>query len=380
MREVAGDITFLEEDQLELRRIVRAFLGRHVDEASVRRQMETAEGFDRSTWDRMTAELGLPALAIPEDREGIGATALEVVVVAEELGAVLAPQPFLPAVLAAAGLVALDRASSDSLLQGIVCGEIVAVVPPRTAVGDPPGGQELRVEGTGTARRLSGHAHFVVNGAQADRFLVYTDAPDGPALLTFASGERVRVQEWPCLDTTRPQASLIVDGVPVTVLASGVPVAAAWARAQRWGVLTLAAGEVGVARRCLEMSVEYAGVREQFGRLIGSQQSIKHHCTDMLIALDLARVAVRDAAVSVRDERSDADAAVHQARYLAQQAAELATRDCIQVHGGIGFTWEHPAHLYFKRARADASLLGSSRDQLDAFAALTLQPPSGSRI
>jgi alkylation response protein AidB-like acyl-CoA dehydrogenase len=100
----------------------------------------------------------------------------------------------------------------------------------------------------------------------------------------------------------------------------------------------------------------------------------------MLIILDLARVAVRDAAIAVRDERSDADAAVHQARYLAQQAAELATRDCIQVHGGIGFTWEHPAHLYFKRARADASLLGSSRDQLDAFAALTLQPPSGSRI
>jgi alkylation response protein AidB-like acyl-CoA dehydrogenase len=379
MREVAGDI-FLEEDQLELRQIVRAFLGRHVDEASVRRQVETAERFDRSTWDRMTAELGLPALAIPEDREGIGATALEVVVVAEELGAVLAPQPFLPAVLAAAGLVALDRASSDSLLQGIVRGEIVAVVPPRTAVGDLPGGQELRVEGTGTARRLHGHAHFVVNGAQADRFLVYADAPDGPALLTFASGERVRVEERPCLDTTRPQASLIVDGVPVTVLASGVPAAAAWARAQRWGVLTLAAGEVGVARCCLEMSVEYAGVREQFGRLIGSQQSIKHHCTDMLIALDLARVAVRDAAIAVRDERSDADEAVHQARYLAQQAAELATRDCIQVHGGIGFTWEHPAHLYFKRARADASLLGSSRDQLDAFAALTLQPPSGSRI
>jgi alkylation response protein AidB-like acyl-CoA dehydrogenase len=379
MRELAGDITFLEKDQLELRRIVRTFLGRHLDEASVRRQVETPERFDRSTWDRMTAELGLPALAVPEDRGGIRATALEVVVVAEELGAVLAPQPFLPAVLAAAGLVALDNASTDSLLEGIVGGEIVAVVPPRTAVGHPGGGQELRVEGTGAARRLRGQAYFVVNGAQADRFLVYVDAPDGPVLLTFGTGERVRVEELPCLDGTRPQASLIVDDVPVTVLASGAPVAGAWARAQRWGILALAAGEVGVARRCLEMSVEYAGVREQFGRLIGSQQSIKHHCTDMLIALDLARAAVRDAAIAVRDERSDADAAAHQARYLAQRAAEVATRDCIEVHGGIGFTWEHPAHLYYKRARADASLLGSSTDQLDAFGALTLQPPSGSR-
>ena len=117
----------------------------------------------------------------------------------------------------------------------------------------------------------------------------------------------------------------------------------------------------------MEISVEYASVREQFGRLIGSHQAIKHRCTDMLLALDLARTAVR------------ADAAVHMARYLAQQSAELGTRECVQVHGGIGFTWEHPAHLYFRRARADAALLGTPTDQLDAFAAITLDTASGSR-
>ncbi|GAF43037.1 acyl-CoA dehydrogenase family protein [Rhodococcus wratislaviensis] len=379
MPELAGDRAFLGEDQLELRRTIQAFLGKHVDESAVRRQVETADRFDRAVWARMTTELGLPALAVPEERGGFGATALEVAVVAEELGAALAPQPFLPVVLAAAGLATLDDRSSTVVLESIVDGGVVAVVPPPTAVGASRGSQSVRVLGTGDTARLTGKADFVISGAQADRFLVYTDRPEGPLLVTLTTGDGVTVQERTCLDNTRPQACLVFDDVPATVLASGPESAAAWSRAQRWGLLVLAAGEAGVARRCLEMSVEYGGVRKQFGRLIGSHQAIKHRCTDMLIALDLARAAVRDAAIAVRDERPDAGTAVHQARYLAQQAAEFATRECIQVHGGIGFTWEHPAHLYYKRARADAAVLGSSTDQLDAFAALTLQTPSRSR-
>ncbi|MCB8913991.1 acyl-CoA/acyl-ACP dehydrogenase [Rhodococcus rhodochrous] len=376
MPELAGDRAFLGEDQLELRRTMVAFLGKHVGEAAVRAQVETSDRFDRAVWQRMANELGLPALAVPEHRGGFGATALEVVVVAEELGASLAPQPFFPAVLAAAGLSAVDGDPSAAVLESIVSGEVVAVVPPVTAVGAVAAGIRARVHGDSV--HLTGRADFVVNGAQANRFLVYTDGPDGALLVALTRGDGVSVGERTCLDSTRSQACLDFDDATATIIATSREAEAAWRQAQRWGQLVLAAGEVGVARRCLEMSVDYAGVRKQFGRLIGSHQAIKHRCTDMLIALDLARAAVRDTAIAVRDDRPGVDAAVHQARYLAQQAAEFATRECIQVHGGIGFTWEHPAHLYYKRARADSVVLGTSTDHLDAFAALTLQTPTES--
>lgn len=379
MRELASDLALLGDDQLELRNAVRSFLAKRVDEAAVRRQVDTPDRFDRPTWDRMVGELGLPALAIPEDRGGFGATAVDVVVVAEELGAALAPQPFLPAVLAAAGLVAIEGQAADDLLEAVMGGSVIAVVAPPSAIGAPRRGQDLHVSVTDDLTQVTGTAAFVANAGQADSFLVYTEAPDGPMLVAVRPGPGLQAMEWTSLDLTRPQGAVTFQGAEATVLGRGPAVLAAWRRAQLWTVLVLAAEEVGVARRCLEMSVEYAGVREQFGRLIGSHQAIKHRCTDMLLALDLARAAVRDAAIALRDDRSDADAAVHMARYLAQQSADLATRECVQVHGGIGFTWEHPAHLYFRRARADAALLGTSTDQLDAFVALTLDTPSGSR-
>ena len=379
MRELAGDLALLSDDQLELRKAVRSFLARQVDEAAVRRQVETRDRFDRGTWERMVGELGLPALAIPEDRGGFGATALDVVVVAEELGAVLAPQPFLPAVLAAAGLVAVETEGADALLETVIGGSVIAVVSPPSAVGAPRQGQDLHISKLADGAQVTGISEFVVNASQADGYLVYAETPDEPLLLALDRGPGIRATERTSLDLTRPQGALTFEGAPATVLVRGEAAAGAWRRAQRWALLVLAAEEVGVARRCLEISVEYASVREQFGRLIGSHQAIKHRCTDMLLALDLARTAVRDAAAAVRDGRRDADAAVHMARYLAQQSAELGTRECVQVHGGIGFTWEHPAHLYFRRARADAALLGTPTDQLDAFAAITLDTASGSR-
>ena len=379
MRELAGDLALLGDDQLELRNAVRSFLAKKVDEAAVRRQVETPDRFDRGTWDRMVGELGLPALAVPETRGGFGATALDVVVVAEELGAALAPQPFLLGVLAAAGLVTVETEAADALLEAVTSGSVVTVVSPPFAVGAPGRGDDLQVSESADGIRVTGTREFVVNAGQADRYLVYAQAPDGPVLLALDRGPGIQVTERDSLDFTRPQGALTFERAAATVLVRGEAAAAAWHRAQRWALLVLAGEEVGVARRCLAMSVEYAGVREQSGRLIGSHQAIKHRCTDMLLALDLARAAVRDAAVAVRDGRSDADSAVHMARYLAQQSADLATRECVQVLGGIGFTWEHPAHLYFRRARADAALLGTTTDQLDAFAALNLDTASGSR-
>jgi alkylation response protein AidB-like acyl-CoA dehydrogenase len=220
--------------------------------------------------------------------------------------------------------------------------------------------------------RLDGSSEFVVNGAQADWLLVHLDVAGEPMLVRVETGPAVDADDRPTLDGTRAQATIGFTAAAGTVLATGDLAIDSWRHAETLAQLTLAAEDVAVAGRCLDLSVEYAGVRVQFGRLIGSYQAIKHKCTDMLIALDLARAAVRDAAQAVEEGRAGADAAVAMARHLGQVAAELATRECIQIHGGIGFTWEHPAHLYFKRARGNAAILSSPGAHLDAFTDLVL--------
>ena len=374
MPELYEQVAHLTDEQLELRLAVQRFLTRHSDEASVRCQADSEERFDRSLWRRMAQELGIVGMSVPEDRGGFGAGVLELVVAAEELGFALAPQPFLAsAVLGASVLAAVASSEADEVLASVISGDtLVAVVPPRNAIGTVARANQVTTALEAPGVRINGRAEFVVNGAQAGQLLVFTDVAGTAAVVLVETGTGVTLDDRPTLDLTRAQATVVFEGALGTVLATGAEADSAWQTAQTRTILAIAAEEVGVARRCLGLSVEYGRVREQFGRLIGSYQVIKHKCTDMLMALDLAQCSLNEAARAVDEMRVDASALVHMSRYLSQNAAALATRECIQVHGGIGFTWEHPAHLYFKRASANAAILGSALQHLDAYAELSL--------
>ena len=373
MPELAGHVAFLSEEQRELRRSVQAFLARHVSESAVRAEVETPEHYNRETWRRLGHELGVLGMGIPESYGGFGAGAVDLAIVSEELGRALVPQPYWStAILGATALAASTAARAPHLLEAIPeAKSVLAVVPPPDAVGMVERANRLRISRAADgAVTLAGTADFVVAGGQADSILIF--APTEAGTLGLALVDRVaagvQVTEQTTLDSTRPQARVELEAAVGELLADGAHAVESWRSAERLGVLMLAAEEVGVARRCLELSVEYAGVREQFGRPIGSYQAIKHKCTDMLIALDLAQVSLYEAARAVDAERADATELTHMGRHLAQKAAALAVRECIQIHGGIGFTWEHPAHLYFKRASGNAALLGTPAQHLDLFA------------
>jgi alkylation response protein AidB-like acyl-CoA dehydrogenase len=373
MPELAGHVAFLSEEQRELRRSVEAFLARHVSEAEVRAQVETPDRYDRGTWRRFGHELGVLGMGIPESHGGFGAGAVDLMVISEELGRTLAPQPYWStAILGATALVSCPAARALDMLDAVVEADLVlAVVPPPDSVGMVKRANRMRISRAADgAVTVDGTADFVVAAGQADSVLVFAPTECGDVALAVVDGAAagVRVTELTTLDSTRPQARVELESAAGELLADGEDAVEAWRVAERLGVLMLAAEDVGVARRCLQLSVEYAGVREQFGRLIGSYQAIKHKCTDMLIALDLAQVSVYEAARAVDAARPDATELTHMGRHLAQEAAALAVRECVQVHGGIGFTWEHPAHLYFKRATGNAALLGTAAQHLDLFA------------
>ncbi|GAA2902182.1 acyl-CoA dehydrogenase family protein [Streptosporangium fragile] len=306
----------LSEDQRELRETVRAFLARHPD----------------APWGRFAGELGVAGLAVPEEYGGAGYGMAETAVVCEELGRVLSPHPYLStAVLAVEAVKASgDRAAMARLLPAFADGSATATVL-------LPGDAELVLAGD----RLTGTARHALDG---ELVLIFVDG----ALVEAVPSARRRL---PTLDQTRPLAELVFDGVPVTRLGDG----AAHARVRDLGVAALAAEQVGGAARCLEAAVAYAKERHQFGRPIGSFQAVKHKLADILLLVESARSAALAAARA--PERELAVRAAIAGSYCTE-AYLAAAGENIQVHGGTGITWEHPAHRYFKRATADAQLFG----------------------
>jgi alkylation response protein AidB-like acyl-CoA dehydrogenase len=349
----------------ELRSTVRQFLAATSAPATVRRVMESPDGFDRSTWRQMAEQLGLQALLVPERYEGLGQGAVEAHVVFEEMGRALYPGPyFASAALATNALICSgDEAACRDLLPGIADGSTIATVAVAEADGRWDDGSAIR----STARRsrdgwvLDGSKSFVPNGHAANLFLVTARTDAGLSLFAVDSadpGVEARVLE--SLDLTRRLARLALAGAGARLVGEdgGAPgvVAATVDRA----LVALAAEEAGGAARCLEMSVDYAKQREQFGRPIGAFQAIAHRCVEMLQRVEFARAASHYAASCLAAGTSEFPVAARVAAAYCGSAYRWVATENIQVHGGIGFTWEHDAHLHYRRSWASERLLGST--------------------
>ena len=347
----------------ELRATVRRFLSDRSPEAEVRRLMETDDGYDPAVW-RQLAHLGLTGLLVPEHHGGAGSGCVELQIVCEEMGRALLCAPFLSsAVLATSALVhAGDEATQARYLPGLADGSVIGTL----AVTEESG--SWRAEDTATRAEadgaggftLTGEKLFVLDGAVADLLLVLARTDAGPGLFAVVAGAPGLAREpMATLDATRKQARVTLHATPATLVGPDGGAAAGLAAALDVAAAALAAEQAGGARRVLEMAVEYAKVREQFGRPIGSYQAIKHKCADMLLEVESATSAAYAAGWAVDARSPEVGVLASLAKAYCSEAYYHCAAENIQVHGGIGFTWEHPAHLYFKRATSTQVLLGS---------------------
>ncbi|MFI6932689.1 acyl-CoA dehydrogenase family protein [Streptomyces sp. NPDC050287] len=359
------DLTFSEE-QDELRKVVRSFLAKHSDEAAVRRLAADPRGHDPVVWRRMAGELGLQGLAVPEEYGGSGFGYVDLGIVFEETGRALLCGPYFATVaLAAEALLRCgDEQARGDLLPGIASGETVATLALTEDGGrwDEQGvGLTAAPDGRG-GWRLTGVKTYVPDGHLADLLLVVARTPSGVSLLAVetAGAPGLTRTPLPTLDQTRKQARIEFTDTPARLLG---PEGGAWPALERTlatAAVLLAVEQVGGAAAALDAAVEYAKIREQYGRPIGSFQGIKHKCADMLMEIESARSAAYGGlwALDAGDETEIAVAAALAQAFCSEAFTKVAA-DNIQVHGGIGFTWEHPAHLYFKRAKSSEVLLGT---------------------
>lgn len=355
-----------DEELEDLRTAVRGFLSDAAGEEAVRAVAQDTEGpgHDATVWNQLAEDLGLTRLALPERFGGDGYGYNELRVVLEELGASLLPSPFLASAVVAAQalLTSGDEAACERHLPGIGAGTTVATLAFAESSGlfDSTAIQTSATLSDGQWT-LQGHKLFVPNVREADLLLVVAQSPEGASLFAVnATAADLDIRPLSSLDTTRPLGEVILSGAPATLIGEAGGAAAGLERTLDLYALALAAEQVGGARRCLEIATAYAKERQQFGRAIGSFQAVKHKLADMLIRVELADAATEDAAIAMSSQRVDAAVAAAAAYITASEAFEFVAAENIQVHGGIGFTWEHSAHLYFRRARADQNLLGGA--------------------
>jgi acyl-CoA dehydrogenase len=353
----------LSDELRELGSTSRRLLERSARTSPLPPPFDAPAGLDRELWSSL-AGLGLLGLAVPEELGGSGGGATELCVVAEQVGAALPAVPFAGTAAVAAVLVAgADDGVARQVLAGVVKGTLVVApawetFPAQVVPGRRPA---LQVRGD----LVEGALAAVPFGLDADMVLAFADpAEPRTAVLLDASWDAVRVRAVAALDVVEPVAAVDVRPVAAPLVPIGaVPIA----RIR----LVLAAELVGTAQRALDGAVAYAKERRQFGRPIGSFQAIKHLLADRHIQLDAARMLVYTAAAALDAGDSGAEE-VAAALIAACDAADATTGDALQVHGGIGFTWEHPSHVFLKRARARRVLLGSQARQLEGLAQLIL--------
>jgi alkylation response protein AidB-like acyl-CoA dehydrogenase len=355
------------EEQEELRRYARQWLTERMGLTRVRDHMATSEGFDRADWGAV-AELGWQAMAIPEEYGGAGFGLLELAVLMEEQGRALYCGPFLSTVVAAANALVLagSEQQRSEILPGIAAGEKVVTL----AVAEEQAGWDG--EGMATSATLSndtwtidGAKRFVLDGHTADLLIVAAQTADGVGLfLVDGDSEGVERSLLNAMDETRKQASITFTGVTVSDdarLPGGD--SATLARVDEIVAVCLALEQVGGAEATLDMAVQYAKDRQQFGKPIGVFQAIKHKCADMLLAVESARAAAYYAAWTVAEGSDEAATVVPLAKAYCSDAFFECAGLNIQVHGGIGFTWEHDAHLYFKRAKSSQLMFGTPAER-----------------
>lgn len=341
------------EEQAMIAETVRGFFAENATSERTRKAM-AADGIDRALWTSFCAELGLAGIGIAEELGGAGLGMIEFAIVAEAAGRQVAALPLLSHAMAARAIAAGGSAEQQAeWLPGMLAGEVIAACAGSDAV-----------EQHGTS--LSGTFRFVPHGASADVF-VLGDASG--AWLVRADAPGIGVTAHTTMDQTRPYATVTLDGTAAQALPGG---GVALAQARQIGWVCIAAEGLGVAQSALDRTVAYARERVQFGRPIGSFQAYKHRLADMVVEIEQARSAVYWAACAVDEGADEATVALHAAKSFAADTAFMCAGNMIQLHGGIGFTWEHDAHLFFKRARALQSMLGSGEWHREQVATMIL--------
>lgn len=366
------NFTFSEEQE-QLREFVRNFLQDKSPETAVREQMDTEVGYDTQVWAQMAEQMGLQALAIPEEYGGQGFGFVEQTVVLEEMGRALLCAPYFSSCVLASNtlLQGGDEEAKKAHLPGIASGQTRATLAfteengrwdeagitmqasPANSNGQPSG------QSNNNSWTLDGTKMYVLDGHTANLILVAARTDAGVSLFSVAAdAEGLTRTPLSTMDQTRKQAKLEFSSVTASLIGQD---------GSGWDVLStvldlaavaLAAEQVGGAQMCLDMSVEYAKVRVQFGRPIGSFQAIKHKCADMLLEVESAKSAAYYASWCAAEMNDELGQVASLAKSYCSEAYFHAAAENIQIHGGIGFTWEHPAHLYFKRAKSSELLFG----------------------
>jgi alkylation response protein AidB-like acyl-CoA dehydrogenase len=350
------------DEQEELRRSVRRFLEDKSPVSEVRRLMDTVDGYEPAIWAQMGQQLGLQGLAVPEAYGGSGFSYVELVVVFEEMGRALLCAPYFATVaLAANALLGCgDEAAKKELLTPLAEGEAIGTL----AFTEDSGRWDLDAVTTtaapsGDGWTLDGHKSFVIDGHVASILLVVARTPAGLSLFAVA-GDAPGLTRTPLstMDQTRKQARIELSNTPARLVGTDGGAVPGLSRTLDLAAVALAAEQVGGAQRCLDMSVDYAKARVQFGRPIGSFQAIKHKCADVLLEVESAKSAAYYAGWVAGEGGDELPVVASLAKAYCSDAYYHAAAENIQIHGGIGFTWEHDAHLYFKRAKSSQLLLG----------------------
>ena len=344
-------------------------------------RIESAQTYDDKLWQAVAADLGCAGLLIPERDGGAGASYREAAVAAEVLGSHVAPVPFLgSAVVATSALLSIAEGTAG-LLAKMADGSMTAAL--AVPFASAPGSgfpASVRVAGprpgdaaTGVAR-LRGMVAGVADALPAGVLLVPADGVPNALYLVDMAAEGVAKAPVTSLDMTRQLCDLSFDDAPATLIASGPGAERALDAAMAAGAGILAAEQTGLAQRCLDMTVAYVKERKQFARPVGSFQGLKHRLAALWVSVTQARAASRYAAACLATGSTDTKVAVALAKAYCSDVAVQAAQECVQMHGGIGFTWEHPAHLLLKRAKADSIAFGTADAHRAALASLVNLP------
>jgi alkylation response protein AidB-like acyl-CoA dehydrogenase len=361
------------DEQEALRDVMRGFLQKYSTESDVRTVMDGDEGYDAAAWRIAAEQIGVQELAIPEEMGGGGYGFDELAIVMEETGRTLFPAPLLStAVLATSALLSVGGSYGGELLARIAGGDLIATVAVSEAqLHWDPDDITTVAEESGGRWVLSGGKPYVLDGAQSDVILVAARTTAGLSLLAVESGaDGLSVDPLDSMDKTRRLAAVKFDNTPAVLLGDDGSAWETLSGVYDRALAALACEQVGGAQAALEMTVEYLNVRHQFGRPIGSFQAIKHRCADLLVEVESARSAAAYASAAVAAGSDDDSVAASIAKVYCSQAFYHVAAESIQMHGGIGFTWEHPAHLYFKRAKSSEALFGWPANHRDRIATL----------
>ena len=351
------------EEREALKDAVSKLMADASTETAVRETMETSSGFDAGLW-RQLAEMGVTGLIIEEKFGGSGVGPVELEAVMEEAGAALLCAPLLASSVIAASLLQQlgDVTVCENLLPRMASGDCIASAVLTGDAGNwTPEGVSVEATEADDGWQLSGRGSYVLHAQNADILIVIAKtAADFAAFTVDSKAAGLSIEALPTFDKTLRLASVDLEAVAASRIDAVNPVWDAVKHTLDMALVALAGEQAGGASKVLEFTVEYAKTRVQFGRQIGSYQAIKHMAADLLVETESALSAARYAAACLAENSDKSDEAVSLAAFACADAYVKAAADGIQMHGGIAFTWEHPAHLYLRRARSGAQLFGDS--------------------